>query len=214
MRGKFHDMIAAGQRGEYALRDRIHEEIFRSMYRLVMKIAHKTFDRHRDCCYYYDASIAKDDYEQEGCLALCKAMDGFNPDNGTCLSTYATTVIKRHLNEFASIRKKRECEVREIRNPEDVYGENWEERIDDGFADAGKSVEMAEDEIAVLWDGVDRLSQKERDCLFSTCKLNEDGPRAADIAVKYGISRPRVSQIKDDAANKLRKHLAVELGMA
>ena len=201
----FHNMIAADQRGEYALRDEIHEKIIRSMYRLLLKIAHRTFNWHNS--YYYDASIAKDDYEQEGCLALYKAIDKFNPDNGTCLSTYATTVIKHHLNEFASIRKRRNGNVREIRSMEEVYGENWAERIDNSIDEEDDSIEMTEEAAAALWDGIGRLSPKERDCLCARYDLSREYPKLANVAAKYGITPARASQITRQAFEKIRKHL-------
>ena len=208
-RDAFHEMIAAAMRGDDARREEVRDRIFRSMILLVLKITCKTVEWHRD--KYNDASISFSDYLHEGYAALYKAIDTFNPDKGTCLSTWAHTLITRHLNEFAFIRERRDGKIRGFRSLEETFGDDWTMKIGDTLAapsESDDSEELTKEKIASLWVGISTLSDKERDCLYAKYDLGKDCTRLADMAAKHNITPARASQITKEALSKLRAHFA------
>jgi DNA-directed RNA polymerase sigma subunit (sigma70/sigma32) len=138
-RDAFREMIAAVVHGDETRRNKIRTKVFRSMILLVLKITCKTVEWHRS--KYPDASISVLDYLHEGYSALYSAIDSFNPDKGTCLSTFAHKAITNRLNEFAFIRKRRNGKIREIKSLEETYGEDWTSKIGDIIADNGEPVD-------------------------------------------------------------------------
>ena len=208
-RDAFHEMIAAAMRGDDARREKIRDRIFRSMILLVLKITCKTVEWHR--YKYFDASISFSDYLHEGYSALYKAIDTFNPDKGTCLSTWAHTLITRQLNEFAFIRERRDGNIRGFRSLEETVGDDETIKIGDTLAaprGSDDSAEWTNEEIASLWAGINTLSEKERACLCARYSLVNDCTKQADIAAKYGFTPARASQITKKALTKLRAYLA------
>ncbi len=208
-RDAFHEMIAAAMRGDDARREKVRNRIFRSMILLVMKITCKTVEWHR--CKYNDASISFSDYLHEGYSALYKAIDTFNPDKGTCLSTWAHTLITRHLNDFAFIRERREGKIRGFRSLKETFGDDWTVKIGETLAapsESDDSEEWIKEKTASLRAGINELSDKERDCLYARYKLGKDCSKLADMAAKYAITPARASQITKEALMKLRAHLA------
>ena len=207
-RAAFHEMIAAAMRGDEARREKVHDRIFRSMIRLVVKIAWKTVGWHRYC--FNDASISFDDYVHEGYSALHHAIETFSPDKGANLSTWAHTLITRHLNEFACVRKRKDADVNGFRSLEETFGDDWTMKIGDTFAapsESDDSEEETKEMIAALWVGIGELSEKERDRLCARYDLGKDCTRLADIAAKYGFTPARASQITKGAVAKLRAYL-------
>ena len=208
MRAAFNEMRAAEKRGDDNRRRIVRNRIFNSMILLVLKVTCKTVEWHRT--KFNSTSITFLDYLHGGYSALCEAIDKFNPDKGTRLSTYAVTAIINKQNEMAHVRKwKNDYKV--ILSLEETYGEDWAAKLSDAIAANCEPVDSQvsrNTDGAAAWESLEILSKRERDCLVARYNLRNDNSLLADVADKYGITAARASQITKEAVKKLRAQFA------
>ena len=207
-RAAFHEMKSAEMRGDDNRRRIVRDRIFNSMILLVLKVTCKTVEWHRSISN--SASISFLDYLHGGYSALCKAIDEFNPDKGTRLSTYAFTAIMNKQNEMAHVRKWKDGN-KVILSLEETYGEDWAVKLSDAIAANCEPVDSQvsrNTDGAAVWARLEILSKRERDCLFARYDLRDDNSLLADVADKYGITAARASQITKEAVRKLRAQFA------
>ena len=208
-REAFREMIAAAVRGDNARRNKLRNRIFKSMIRLVLNITCKTVAWHRR--KFNNSSISFLDYLHGGYSALCRAIDEFNPDKGTRLSTYAVTAIINKQNDMAFIRQYNKGKIPAMKSLEETYGCDWERSLSDSIADNSEPIDSqvsSNETRLTLWAGIGQLSQRERDCICARYSLVKGCPKLADVADKYGITAARASQITKEAVKKLRAQFA------
>ena len=208
-REAFREMIAAAVRGDDVRRNKLRNRIFTSMIRLVFKITTKTVEWHRE--QYKTSSISFLDYLHGGYSALCDAIDKFNPDKGTRLSTYAVTAIINKQNDMAFIRQYNKGKIPAMKSLEETYGCDWERSLSDSIADNSEPIDSqvsSNETRLTLWAGIGQLSQRERDCICAKYELVDGCTKLADVADKYGITAARASQITKEAVKKLRAQFA------
>ena len=110
--------------------------------------------------------VPEDDLQQEGRIALWRAIEGYDPQRGTAFSTYASVAIARRV--WRATRQER-CNRRLVRqaDPPDAYLA-LEERIWQGLV----GEELAE--------GLGHLSERQRNVLELVYGVGEEAPLRED----------------------------------
>jgi RNA polymerase sigma factor (sigma-70 family) len=147
--------------------------------------------------------LAYDDAEQEGRIALWKAIRYFDPGRGVAFSTYAWTVIQNRLwkaNEYDWRRMKHwgaEEPSEEVIAPDGLEG--LETRL------------WAEQVRQVLDEAFTRLNERQRQVIrlvygfeVQTKLAEQTGGNLGDVGRHLGITGERVRQVRNDALVVLR----------
>lgn len=158
---------------------------------------------------YYGTAKNQEDLVSIGSIGLVKAVDTFNPENGTRFATYAAKCIQNEILMHFRSQKKLSAEV------------SINETIDvdrDGnpltYMDVIATEDNIEDEVDLrvksalvrrLVDSV--LDERERQIILLRYGLGGHEPRTQrEVAELLGISRSYVSRIEKGALETLREH--------
>ena len=205
----FPPPLSAKEESEYFKRSKNGDKVARDILiernlRLVAHIAKK---------YYPSAASAEnDDIISVGTIGLIKAIDSFNPENGTRFATYAGKCLQNEILMYFRSKKKfaletslsDAVEVDKDGNPltyMDIIA--CEDTIADDIDLKIKSNKMLRAVNTILDD-------REREiivCRYGLC----EGKKALtqrEVATKLGISRSYVSRIEKSALEKLKKELS------
>ena len=155
----------------------------------------------------------KEELIQEGIIGVCEAVDKFDFSKNVSFSTYATIRIKKRIVYFIK-------ENRTIKIPHWVYDtkeiDNHKKRteiqsLNKVFGDGMELTELIGNHDAEI-EKMEKLDVIKR--LFERLEIIEkyviigsfvQGESLSEIAIKLGISKERVRQIKCSALNKLKK---------
>ncbi len=136
-----------------------------------------------------------DDLYQEGCIALWRAAETFDEQQGVQFHSYAIPVIRNHLLDY--------CRHIQSRAAPTVSLEKWDAEMAQGGTGAwdGDSSLFVEQVLAYgkrTYSGVARLS-------VEALELKIAGYSGADIAELYGVQPNHVGAWISRAAKKLKK---------
>lgn len=132
---------------------------------------------------YRNRGVDIEDLVQVAYVGLIKAADGFDEDNGTKFSTYASYVIVRHI--WSHINK--ENKVKSIKIVE------------------GDSAVDPEEYDNILGSLLNKLSAKELDIISRRYGiLGNKHESLEEIGSRYGVTRERIRQVEKVAMDKMR----------
>lgn len=136
-----------------------------------------------------------DDLYQEGCIALWKAAETFDEQQGVQFHSYAISVIRNHLTDY--------CRHIQSRTVPMVSLEKWDaevarDGVPDWDGDSGLFVEQVLEYGKRTYSGVARLG-------VEALELKIAGYSGADIAKLYGVQPNHVGAWISRAAKKLKK---------
>jgi len=136
-----------------------------------------------------------DDLYQEGCIALWRAAETFDEQQGVQFHSYAISVIRNHLLDY--------CRHIQSRTSPIISLERWGAEMAQGGAEAwdGDSSLFVEQVLAYgkrTYSGVARLG-------VEALELKIAGYSGADIAELYGVQPNHVGAWISRAAKKLKK---------
>lgn len=174
------------------------------------------------------ARVARvEDARQDAFVALCEAVDKFDPTRGSRFATVALFYIRaalaahtrKNLSIVARPHHLRDEFARSLRDgtvkfdaaldaPVGLSRETWAERLSDDNAvteDVISERHEVQARSAVVTAALASLTPRERE-IVTTCHLAEpeDAASLADIGRRYGISRERARQIEAEAFAKLK----------
>lgn len=156
---------------------------------------------------YYGAARSQEDLISIGNIGLIKAIDSYDPDNGTRFATYASKCLQNEILMYFRSQKKSTCEV------------SINETIDtdkDGNPLTYIDVLCCDDTIAedidlkikneIMIDSINRLlDRREKEIIVLRYGLNNKKPLTQrEVAARLGISRSYVSRIEKSIIEKLR----------
>ncbi len=156
---------------------------------------------------YYSSGCDNDDLISIGTIGLIKAIDSFNPDNGTRFATYAGKCLQNEILMYFRSQKKLAVET----SLSDAV-----ETDKDGNPLTYMDIISVEDDIADKIDlkiktekllcGIDKkLDKREKQIIVLRYGLGFSKPKTQrEVAEKLGISRSYVSRIEKSALEKLR----------
>lgn len=159
---------------------------------------------------YYLSGVDQEDLISIGTIGLIKAIDSFNPVNGTRFATYAGKCLQNEILMYFRAQKKLQNEV------------SMNETIDvdkDGNPLTYVDVISTEDTIAddlflkISSDKASRiirscLDERERSIISMRYGLSGEKPLTQrEVAKKLSISRSYVSRIEKSALEKIAEHL-------
>ena len=158
---------------------------------------------------YYGTAKNQEDLVSIGSIGLVKAVDTFNPENGTRFATYAAKCIQNEILMHFRSQKKLSAEV------------SINETIDvdrDGnpltYIDVIATEDNIEEEVDLKVKGAmvrrlvnSVLEERERQIIVLRYGLGGDKPYTQrEVAQMLGISRSYVSRIEKGALETLREH--------
>ena len=158
---------------------------------------------------YYGTAKSQEDLVSIGSIGLVKAVDTYNPENGTRFATYAAKCIQNEILMYFRSQKKLSAEV------------SINETIDvdrDGnpltYMDVIAAEDHMEEEIDRKVKGAmlrrlvgEVLDERERQIIVLRYGLGGSDPYTQrEVAQLLGISRSYVSRIEKGALETLRKH--------
>lgn len=159
---------------------------------------------------YYTGSRNQEDLMSIGTIGLIKAIDTFDPENGTRFATYASKCLQNEILMYFRSQKKQSLEV------------STNETIDvdrDGnplsYMDVISCEDTIADDIDIKLSGAKALKligtvldKREREIIIMRYGLGGHRPMTQrELAQKLGISRSYVSRIEKAALEKLRAAL-------
>ena len=127
----------------------------------------------------------------EGYHVLFHAIDKFDLEYGTKFSTYAMWWLRQAISKFLKIKNGN--------------GLSSEIEIEDEYKD-GQKIEDQERR-DVIWQGLSRLTEREKDIVIRRFGLNQDSQTLEEIGVLYSLSKERIRQIEARALKKLKPFL-------
>lgn len=159
---------------------------------------------------YYTGNRNQEDLMSIGTIGLIKAIDTFDPSNGTRFATYASKCLQNEILMYFRSQKKLSLEV------------STNETIDvdrDGnplsYIDVISCEDTIADDIDIKLNGAKALKligivldEREREIIIMRYGLGGQTPMTQrELAAKLGISRSYVSRIEKAALEKLRAAL-------
>ena len=148
-----------------------------------------------------------DDLFQVGCIGLIKAIDSFNPQNGTRFATYAGKCLQNEILMYFRSLKKLSVETSlsdAVETDKDGNPLTYMDivSIDDDIAE---KIELKINTEKLLF-GIDtKLDKREKQIIILRYGLGFSKPKTQrEVAQKLGISRSYVSRIEKSAIEKLR----------
>ncbi len=158
---------------------------------------------------YYGTAKNQDDLVSIGSIGLVKAVDTFDPDNGTRFATYAAKCIQNEILMHFRSQKKRSQEV-SIHETIDVDRDGNPLTYMDVIATEDNVAEEADAKIkgAMVRRLVETvLEERERQIIVLRYGLGGIEPHTQrEVAALLGISRSYVSRIEKAALETLRAH--------
>lgn len=159
---------------------------------------------------YYTQNQNQDDLISVGTIGLIKAIDTFDPSNGTRFATYAGKCLQNEILMNFRSQKKTAGEI-SMNEPIDTDKDGNPLTyldiisVDDTIADDIDSKTKAEAAMKVISRD---LSERERKIIVSRYGLDGSAPLAQrEVAAMLGISRSYVSRIEKAALEKIQKKL-------
>ena len=158
---------------------------------------------------YYSAAD-QEELISTGTVGLIKAVDTFDPDNGTRFATYACRCLQNEILMQFRAQKKFQNEVSvndTIDTDKDgnplTYGDIISD--DEDIADTLEFKFKAKNAVGFVMNG---LSGREKKIMIYRYGLDNRAPMTqAETAALLGISRSYVSRIEKSALDKLRAHM-------
>ena len=158
---------------------------------------------------YYGAAKNQEDLVSIGSIGLIKAVDTFNPKNGTRFATYAAKCIQNEILMHFRSQKKLSAEV-SINETIDVDRDGNPLTYMDVIATEDNIEEEVDLKVksAMVRRLVEHvLEERERQIIVLRYGLGGDEPRTQrEVAQLLGISRSYVSRIEKGALETLREH--------
>ena len=159
---------------------------------------------------YYTQNQDQDDLISIGTIGLIKAIDTFDPKNGTRFATYAGKCLQNEILMHFRAQKKTSGEV-SINDPIDTDKDGNPLTyldiisVDDTIADDIDSKTKVERAIKII---ATELDERERRIIVMRYGIDGTPPMAQrEVAEKLGISRSYVSRIEKAALEKIQKRL-------
>ena len=158
---------------------------------------------------YYGTAKNQDDLVSIGSIGLVKAVDTFDPKNGTRFATYAAKCIQNEILMYFRSQKKLSAEV-SIHETIDVDRDGNPLTYMDVIATEDNVAEETDAKIKALM--VRRLvnsvlDEREREIILLRYGMNGNKPHTQrEVAELLGISRSYVSRIEKAALETLREH--------
>ena len=176
------------------------EDLIQGNLRLVLSVVQRFTNRGEN----------PDDLFQVGCIGLIKAIDTFNPDNGTRFATYAGKCMQNEILMYFRSRKRVSCEASindAIEFDKDGNPMTYLDIlcVDDDIID--KIDIKCKGELAIKGIRV-CLTARERDIIIARYGLSGEKPiTQREVAKNLGISRSYVSRLEKSAIEKLREFM-------
>lgn len=166
------------------------EQLIRDHLNCVHWVIHSSITTNEGIC-----GLEYDDLYQEGCIALWRAAESFDEQQGVQFHTYAISVIRNHLLDH--------CRRVQSRTAVTVPLETWDVEMAQSSVEAwdGDSSLFVEQVLAYgkrTYSGVARLG-------VEALELKIAGYSGADIAELYGVQPNHVGAWISRAAKKLKK---------
>ena len=158
---------------------------------------------------YYGTAKNQEDLVSIGSIGLVKAVDTFDPKNGTRFATYAAKCIQNEILMYFRSQKKLSAEV-SIHETIDVDRDGNPLTYMDVIATEDNVAEETDAKIKALM--VRRLvnsvlDEREREIILLRYGMNGNKPHTQrEVAELLGISRSYVSRIEKAALETLREH--------
>lgn len=158
---------------------------------------------------YYGTAKNQDDLVSIGSIGLVKAVDSFNPENGTRFATYAAKCIQNEILMFFRSQKKLSAEV-SINETIDVDRDGNPLTYIDVIATEDNVAEETDAKIKAVM--IRRLvntvlDERQRQIVLLRYGMCGGEPLTQrEVAEKLGISRSYVSRIEKSALETLREH--------
>ncbi len=158
----------------------------------------------------YCANCDQDDLLSIGTIGLIKAVDTFNPDNGTRFATYASKCLQNEIFMYFRSQKRTNTEV-SINDPIDTDKNGNPLTYIDIFSTEDNICETIDVKIKcskALRAVCENLSEREREIICKRYGLFGNIPKTQrEIAAELNISRSYVSRIEKNALQKIEKAL-------
>lgn len=160
---------------------------------------------------YYNTSEDQEDIISIGTIGLIKAIETYNVDKGTKLSTYASRCIENEILMNIRSNKKNEGLIpMGTAKGKDKDGNEitWEDILGTDKDDTSDKVELRV-QVAKLYEKLEtKLTSREREIIKLRYGLTPLGYKTQmQIAQRLDISRSYVSRIEKKALKKLKKEL-------
>ncbi|MBQ4093529.1 MAG: sigma-70 family RNA polymerase sigma factor [Oscillospiraceae bacterium] len=203
--GSFPRTLSAAEEREAFVRLKLGDRAARDLLishnlRLVSHVAKK----------YHAGRHEPDDLVSIGSIGLIKAVDSFDPAQGTRFSTYAARCIENEILMQFRLDMKAKNDI-SMSEPLDVDDEGGPLTVSDVLCDdtdIAQLTEHAQDRAAML-AAVKRLPARESMVLRLRYALDGGAPLTQQqVAKRLGISRSYISRIEKHAIETLQKKLA------
>ncbi|MCA9671238.1 MAG: sigma-70 family RNA polymerase sigma factor [Myxococcales bacterium] len=197
------DRDAARAAGDNARARRLQQRMVAGNLRLARRIVWRCAGR-----AIAEGRIGLDELEQEAAVALCVAVERYDPARGA-LSTYASYGL---FTAVSRARDKAERAAAHVPLTMRTWAEPGEVRLADviepGEPDLAAAVDSMRD-VARLRQAVAALPERERDIVVRSYGLDGNGGvKLGEIGKAWGISGSRAQQLRSDALDTLKTLLA------
>lgn len=160
---------------------------------------------------YYTSETEQEDLISIGTIGLIKAIDSFNPKNGTRFATYAGKCLQNEILMYFRSRKKYANEV-SIEEPVDIDKDGNPLTYMDIISTDEDMVDEIETRIrsTAVYKAIEQvLTPRERTIILLRYGLTTQGKEYAqrEVAEKMGISRSYVSRLEKGALEKLSEYM-------
>ena len=171
--------------------------------------------------FHRSSALSLDDLEQEGMLAACVEMKGFDEGRGVSVATYLWQRVRNKIRRYAAkqVRSSGMLSLDKVLEYEDQYGENGDRADHDierfGIDRHGSQFDMStfrghkslytEDNTADRIDVETIISHLDGSDQTLLVDRFLHGGTLTDLAMKYGISRATIRRRIDKVTARLRE---------
>ncbi len=163
---------------------------------------------------YSKLPLDQDDMEQEGLIALTRAIKNYQPEKGILFWTYAETVVR---NAFTDYIRKIVAEYTGLEelisldasiSDNDSAERSYEETIPNEHAKTPEQIYIEKENLAEIHDALNRLSARERDYLCYRFGFDDDEYHdKAETAFHFMMSKSWANKLEKKALDNFSLEL-------